>query len=112
MATQTKNIFYRDRDNEIDVILEEGDVAISQTQMEAITKVSVHYLDAYYNSTDHPTAFDYVTYKASGKMTLKLGTVLPVGSDRKAELIVYDLENTNGIVWDQLYIQVSAEAEV
>lgn len=111
MARRVRLVFYKDRDNAEDLTLLENLVPLSTVQMEAIAKISVRYMDNYYNSDDHPEAFDYATLKSTGRIVLKLGLILPVGSDSKSELIIFDAGNANGIVWTQLHIKVSAEAE-
>ena len=109
---------YKDRDNPITLILQEDDEAITETQMLAITKVAVRYSSTgdrddgvYYDSDSYPTLFNWTTYADEAKIVMKLGTILPVGRDHRAELIIYNVLSSNGIVWDQISIQVSEEAE-
>lgn len=116
-----RETIYKDRDNPIALVLQEDDENITEAQMLAITKIGVKYDSdnndnndddgLYYNSDDYPTKFDWTTYADEAKIVMKLGTILPAGRDRKAELIIYNASNTNGIVWAQLYLIVSAEAE-
>jgi len=112
-----RETIYTDRDNPITLILKEDDENITEAQMLAITKVGVRYdpddngAGVYYNSDDYPTKFDWTTNADEAKVTMKLGTLLPAGYDRKAELLIYNAVNTNGIVWDQFRLKVSDEAE-
>lgn len=110
--------FYADRDNEREITMQMRDDDtdelrdLTEAEMSAITKVEIHYDDTYYDSDTYASGFDWTTYASSAKLVLKLGNILPVGRDRKAELIIYDAIHTNGIVWDQMDIKVSDEAEV
>jgi ABC-type phosphate transport system substrate-binding protein len=116
-----RETIYADRDNPIALVLQEDDENITEAQMLAITKIGIKYdpdsndnddnNGLYYNSDDHGTKFDWTTYADEAKIVMKLGTILPVGADRAAELIIYNAANTNGIVWSQLYLTVSDEAE-
>ena len=106
-------IVWNDRDNAIKVMLKIDGVTLTQQEIEAITKVEIKYKDNYYNSIDDPTAFDLVTDKATGEISFSLGMLgLEVGSDSKAELIIYDVVNTNGIVWCQGKLKVKDDAAV
>ncbi len=116
-----RETIYKDRDNPIALVLQEDEENITEAQMLAITKIGIKYDPdnddndsddgLYYNSDDNPTLFDWITYADEAKIVMKLGTILPAGQDRRAELIIYNASNTNGIVWTQLYIIVSDEAE-
>lgn len=112
-----RETIYADRDNPIALVLQEDEENITEAQMLAITKVGIRYDPAsdgdgaYYDSATYSTLFDWTTYADEAKIVMKLGTILPVGYDRKAELLIYNASNTNGIVWAQLKLKVSDEAE-
>jgi hypothetical protein len=111
-------IIYKNRDNPITLILQEDSENITEAQMLSITKVAIRYSATgdpddgiYYDSDTYSALFDWTTYADEAKIVMKLGTILPAGRDHRAELIIYNAANTNGIVWDQISIRVSEEAE-
>lgn len=104
MATE---VVYSGYDNPHKYILKEDEVALTSSQMSAITKVAVRFSGETYDSDDFPDAFDWSTERDTGTLSVKLGRLgLPDGRDRKTELIIYDSVNTNGIVWATLNLNV------
>lgn len=102
---------YRGRDNAIALVLKNNDANLSTTEINAITRIDVHYSGTYYSSASSPTLFDWVTYKEDAKVIIKLGMCgLTVGSDANTELLVYDAANTNGLVWDTFKLTVLDDA--
>ncbi len=111
MATLT---IWKDRDNPAFVQLLKGGELLTEDEMDAITKIEILFNGTYYSSTDHAGMFDWATYKSAAKVMITAGLV-DMGDvliDKKAELIVYDASNTNGIVWTQMKIVIKADAEV
>jgi hypothetical protein len=108
-TTPTPELVWTGRDNTIDLLLKADGVARTDLDT-SVTKMVLRYNDVYYSSTEHSGVFDWVTRGSEGIVILSLGHLGLTGSDRKAELIVYDASNTNGIVWDQIYIKVTDEA--
>jgi len=105
-------IVHEDRDNSFTVTLKKNSVALTQTEMEAITKFEIKYNGTYYNSVDNSDGFEIVN--ATAKVTVKpyeLG--LESGDTDTVEFIVYDNgDYTNGLLWDRFKLKVSDYATV
>ncbi len=107
---------YKGRDNYHEIVLQEENdagemVPLTSSQMATITKMEIHYKNAYYDSDDYPDAFDWSTHAAEGKAVLNIGSLsLPVGKDPKTELIIYDPEHPDGRVWTDFTMAVNEEA--
>lgn len=103
-------IIWKGRDNSIDLLIKADGEIVTGLDV-TVTKIELKYKDIYYSSTDSPTSFDWASRGADGVIILKLGLLsLPAGKDKKAELIIYDAVNTNGIVWGQFVLTVTEEA--
>ena len=97
---------YLDRDNTFTVQLKAGPVGSEvAVDLASVTKMEIYYLGSYYSSEDYASSFDWS--EGDGKVTFKLGVIpsFPAGRDKKAELIVYDPSNPEGIVWTYLDIK-------
>jgi hypothetical protein len=109
-TTTVFNMVYLGFDNELKVELSQTDVdgVVSYPNFAAITKMSVFFLEKFYDSEDNAGVFDWVTYAADHIVGIKLGLcdTLVLGKDTAAELIVYDPSHPDGIVWDTLAIKV------
>lgn len=98
MSTET---IYVDRDNKFSLLLKADDVVVD---LSTVTKVELLFSESYYNSTHWPDAFDYATRATGGIIIFDLAAItsLEAGRDKKAELIIYDDTNADGIVWGQI----------
>ena len=113
MATTDFGIIWNARNNAIRLELTKDDTVLTQTEIEAITKAEIKFNNTYYDSDTYASSWDLVTYKADGQIEFSFGLLgLTASTDRKAELIIYDAANTNGIVWTQGKIKVTDEAIV
>jgi hypothetical protein len=94
---------YKDYDNSFIVQLTEDDVPVDLT---GISKAAIYYKDTFYDSDAYSDSFDWSL--GDGKLEIKLGVIstLPLGRDSAVELIIYDTENPNGIIWGKLYLHV------
>lgn len=99
---------YKDRDNTFAIQLVKNGVAFTSSEMQAITKVELLFKEVYYNSTDHPSAFDWTTRESEGVVIFSLGTISAIvaGRDKGSELIIYSSDYTDGVVWGLLDINV------
>lgn len=87
------------RDNPIRLQLLNDGVAWTVLQMREITKAEIKFLDVYYNSADHSTAFNWKMFEDDAIVEIYLGSIITSGGrDRKAELIVYTAQFPKGIV--------------
>ena len=95
---------YKGYDNTFTVQLLEDGVAQDLT---AATKIEIIYKGESYDSDAYSSSFD-LSAGATGLLTMRLGIIstIPVGTDSRSELIVYDAVNTNGIFWGRLVIKV------
>jgi len=98
-------IFYLGKDN---VSRLELKTAGSLQSIADLTKVEIKINGVVYSSADDADAFDWATEGADGILRLALGKIssLVAGKDRKAELILYDASNTNGIVWGTVHVKI------
>lgn len=97
MATE---VFYVGKDNASRLLLKLDDVAQNIT---SFTKAEIRFNGITYSSTDFADAFDWATEGADGILILQAGlisSIIAAARDVATELIVYDPQNTNGIVWD------------
>ena len=107
-------VVWTDRNNTIDLLLKSDGVVVTGLDV-SVTKMQLKFDSIIYDSdtTGHGlgNAFDWVSRGAEGIIILSLGAVLPTGKrDRRAELILFDADATAGIVWDQLDIKTTNEA--
>ncbi len=94
---------YIGRDNLIDLQLQDDSSgALANTDLSNATKVAV-VLDATtsYDSTSNP---DEVSFTEAGVVSLKLGGVLSVAAKYTAEIVVYDVNNQEGIAWQPRFV--------
>ena len=106
---------WKDRDNAAKITLAKSGTTLTADEMAAITKVEIKYNGNYYNSDDHADMFDWTTYADDGQLVINAGTVDlgdNLATDRKAELIIYDASNPNGIVWAQFTMIIKQDAVV
>ncbi len=96
---------YKGYDNTFTVQLLEDELPQDIT---AATKIEIIYKGESYDSDTYPTSFDFTSGADTGLIVLKLGIIatIPVGTDSRSELIVYDAVNTNGIFWGRLVVKV------
>ncbi len=96
---------YKGYDNTFTVQLLEDE---EPQDLGAATKVELIYKGESYDSDTYSDSFDFVTGAATGLVIMKLGIIstIPLGTDSRSELIVYDAVNTNGIFWGKLVIKV------
>jgi hypothetical protein len=99
---------YKDRSNTFSFQLTMDGVALSESEMQEITKVEVLFKKLYFNSDDYPAAFDWDSEASDGKIIFSLGLIdtIPKGRDANSELIIYSPTFVDGRVWDLLDIQV------
>ena len=85
-----------------------GDLMLDAGQMAAITAVEVLYQGVRYSSIDYPEVFDWETRASESVIVFRLGLIpgIPVGRDRKAEIIIYAPDYVEGIVWGDVDIKV------
>jgi len=105
---------WKDRDNPSFIQLLKGGELLTELEMDAITKIEILFNGTYYSSADYAGLFDWTTYKSTAKVMITAG-MIDMGvvlTDKKAELIVYDASNINGIVWAQISITIKADAKV
>ncbi len=119
MATKISEVsetatIYEDRTNPFFITLEKNDVALSESDMVAITKYEIRYDDTYYDSDDYPDAFS--VDNATATVTVKpyaLGLASSPKRGEVVEIIIYDTgDNANGLVWDQFALIVKEDANV
>jgi len=106
---------WKDRNNISYFELSKQGELLTAIEMSAITKAEIKYNDLYYNSDDYPTAFDWITLESESKLIVKFGLIDlgdNLSKDRKAELIIYDAVNTDGVVWNQFTMIIKIDAEV
>ena len=109
---------YINRDNRIDLLLkadnQDGNGKVAQDLSSILTVVlkDVSGTLADISSAEHSGVFDWSTPSQTGVMWLTLGAVFGaiedfVAGDYIFELILYDDEYTNGIVFDRFAIRVA-----
>lgn len=101
---------YKDRDNTFVITFKKNWVLLTEDEMLAITKIELRYKDQYYNSVDHSQGFEIDS--ANSQVTIKPYSFnLTAGTDT-VEVIIYDSENQNGLVWDQFQWTHSPDASL
>lgn len=108
---------HKDRGNSFALQLKKTDengvlTVLTSAEMDAITKIEILFKETYYSSEEYGSSFDWSTLKAQGVVVFKLGLIstIPVGRDKRAELIIYDATNPAGLIWKELDIKVEEEA--
>jgi hypothetical protein len=102
---------YLNRDNTIDRQLTLAGTALTSAQMAAITRAALIVGDTTVDSTSlggvgTGEEFDCATRASEGVIVMTLGgQTIPAGSYR-AQLIIYDPDNTTGVVWDEFVVKV------
>jgi hypothetical protein len=99
---------YKDRDNTFAIQFIKNGVVLTQSEIEAITKVELLHNGNYYNSTNDSSGFDLVTRKADGIIVFKLGEISDIGQgqDENAEIIIYSADYPDGVVWETIDLTV------
>lgn len=100
-----KAITYKDRDNSFILTIKKNGVTLTEAEMSSITKFEIKYNGSYYNSTDDPGGFD-ITNSAGTVEIFPNEFDLAVSSGDIVEIIVYDIEYTDGFVWDQFILEI------
>ena len=94
---------YNDRDNTVDLLLKADGVAqdlSAVTRMVVADKQGIFEID----SNLMPSAFDWDS-ETTGKVVLTLGHSDIASGTYVCRLIVYDLSNTEGIMWGELVLR-------
>lgn len=86
---------YLGRDNTIDLSLTENGVAL--TDLTPVTRMILNLNDVVVDSDIEIDAFDWTT----GTLILSLGNLITplIAGSYSGQLITYDIQNPNGIVW-------------
>jgi len=103
--------FYIGKDNASKLLLSNDGVA---QDISSLTKVEVRYDGTTYSSEDYADAFDWTTYGEDGYLILKMGLISAItesGMDIAAEIIAYDSDNINGIVWGTFEVEMKDLSE-
>ena len=97
--------FYLNKDNVSRLELRTGGAL---QDISTLTKVEIKISGVVYSSADHADAFDWTTEGSNGILHLALGKIsnLVASRDKKAELILYDASNPNGIVWGTIDVKI------
>ena len=97
------------RDNDFYLVLSKNGVALTAAEMASVTKWELKINEVYYDSDDYPLAF--VADNDNSKVRIKPYSFgLSAMPNETVELILYDDEYTNGIVWDQFLLWVRDDA--
>ena len=91
----TTEIAYVGHNNTIDLLLKADSVAQS---LSSVTRMTLEVDSVTIDSAISGSAFDWDT-GVTGKLILALGGESLTAGEYRATLTVYDLTNTNGIVW-------------
>ncbi len=107
----TTEIVYLDHDNSIDLILKADGTA---RDLSNVTKITATFDDTTIESEDAaagPIRWNQDGY-ATGEIRLFLGDQ-NISADRYSTvyIVTYDPDNTNGIVWGSIRVEVKAEVE-
>lgn len=98
---------YLGRNNTIELQLLEDSTALTTAQMQAITRMDLIYNGVTISSQENPSAFDWSTREDEAVVIISLGGLeISIGMDLAADLIVYDAQNTDGIVWASFNLKV------
>jgi hypothetical protein len=110
MTSSETEIVYLGADNSIDLILKADGVV---QNIASLTKVELDFPDEYGVTTisgeTSGTPFDWETNAASGKLVISLGAETGISAGMTyydVRLVIYDADNTNGIVWDTINLDV------
>jgi len=96
-----REIVYLNRDNTIDMILKADGSAVD---LSSVTKMELIIDETTISSLTSPDAFDWS--EGSGKLILALGDEDIDAGSYDAQLIVYDVDNPDGIMWSYINIVV------
>jgi hypothetical protein len=104
---------YVDYDNVIHLLLKENGIVTNLTDSgdyaRSISKAAVLFKGQIIDSTNFPDAFDWDTSGTSGIIEIDIAKTsgLETGTDSAAELILYDPDNLNGVVWGTFALTVT-----
>jgi hypothetical protein len=102
---------YLSHDNSIDLLLKADGVAYDLSDATTATLTLGGVTITSTNLSNSPIRWNKVGYD-TGEIRLFLGDQsINVGTYQKAYLVIYDPNNTNGIVWGDIRITVKAEVE-
>jgi len=106
MATD-REIIWLGRDNTIDLVFyAEQSSGTTIVDLSTVTQIDVTFgSGTTVSSSTSPTLFSGVT-SPIGEVTFKFGSVDLTSGKYRSEIIVYDPDNSNGIVWDKIPIIV------
>lgn len=102
MPGSIREVIYLGRDNTIDLILKEDDVAVDLSSVSRMVLITPSFtVDSDTVGFGSGKAFDCT--EGSGKVILKLGSATGViAGTLRGILYVYDPANTNGIRWGEI----------
>lgn len=101
MAASTETV-YLGYDNTIDLILKADGVAVD---LSSVTRITLDFDGTIVDSDVSADAFDWNT-GTTGKISLSLGQeTISVGT-YNVQLVVYDPDNTHGVVWGRIRVVV------
>ena len=115
MASET---VWLGHDNSIDLVLKKDGVALTNDEMDAITKITATFGSILIESTNQ--AADPIRWRGSGydtgEIRISVGAeTIPPRVYNHVWLTVYDASNTDGIVWstdgDTISVHVRADIE-
>ena len=100
---------YEGRDNPFSITIKKNGIALSEQDMQAITKIELRIGGAYYNSQDNPDGFERDDITATFKV---LPRVLGLTKGRDiVEVLIYDNGDfQHGFVVEKFILDVSGEA--
>jgi len=105
-----KEKFYLAHDNTIDLLLKSDGTAVN---LAGATQITISIDDTLYSSTNQ--AADPIRWVQSGYDTGEIRLFLYglglVAGTYKVPIVVYTVDDTNGIVWDYVHLQVIADPE-
>jgi hypothetical protein len=94
---------YLGHDNTMDLLLKAGG---SAQDLSSVTRMTLAVGDDTVNSDEDADAFDWDT-GTTGKVIISLGDQDLAEGRHRAELVVYDPDNTNGVVWGRFFLVVT-----
>lgn len=107
MAVTTPETVYIGRNNGIDLLLKADDVVQNITVINRVQLKDPTTNTVLADSLTNPTAFDWTTQGAQGILRMFLGGILTtVATYRKADLIIYDSTNVDGLCWGNFPLRV------
>lgn len=101
----TAEIVYLGHDNSIDLILRSDGSAVDLTSATRVTLAIGPVCVSSANGADDPIRWAQPGY-GTGEIRLTLGGIACAPGSYRATLVVYDLTNTNGIVWGKVPLRI------